>query len=961
MQTFYYVVTLLKKIQPLLFLVAILTAQVSDAQVRLVADLDPLKYETSYLSETKHFTLHVTDGTRSFFVANGTELWTSNGTTDGTRVVKRFMNISAAFVLNGTCYFAAHTDDIGVELWKSDGTPGGTILLKDIYPGRGNSSPTDFAKIGNVLYFSANNKVNGRELWKTDGTPGGTQLVADINPGAPSSGPNKFAVLNGQVLFSADNGVNGTEVWSSNGTSGGTVMLKDIYTGIYSSIPQDLVVANGLLFFTAATATDGRQLWTSDGTSPGTTLLKIINPGHTRIGRLTPANNLVFFEAADFAHGLELWRSDGTEAGTFIAKDLTPGPESNTAYAEKHLDSFGAINGKLFFKAVAEYGPRLWMSDGTPEGTVQLPVTGDEPVTSWFDIKFHEINGEAYFMAMSDWDQNHLYKSDMNGNVTLVRNNITDNISENPLFASMNGLLFFLSRDHYWRTDGTTAGTFRVKQTGLPAGSDPTQLHDLDGSLIFSTSGPGGLWRSEGTASSTTRIHTSASIAYGAAATNNILIFSGSGDRAWRTDGTPAGTFVLNTEARYPYRFAAANGLVFFNASTTTQGEELWQSDGTVAGTHITKDIAPGTAHTIPRTLLGTATQVFFPIFTQGVGNELWRSDGTESGTYLVKDIYPGSQSSEIRSLVNFNDKAYFFANDGVNGMELWTSDGTAAGTLMVKNINVGDPGDPYDMITMTATDNHVLFSAFEGTNMTLWRSNGTGTGTYKIANIIAQGDPIFIGSAGDDAMFVLAFDTYIELWKSDGTATGTRKVHTLNNHYFGYGYGTARVGNVVYFMALHHANEIRSIWRTDGTTTGTYQIEFDGQPRALAASGPYLYFSGASHKYGSELFLVDEGLSGARGSAQARVQVAEEVVTTGLSHFPNPFHSDLTVSMKGGEDDVFDLEVLNMNGARIFERHGLSCNTTHTFKPDWHNGVYIMRVLHNNSMITKKIVKTQE
>jgi ELWxxDGT repeat protein len=964
MNKLYQVVTLIKRTCTIVCVVTLCLAYDAAAQVQLVADIDPLKYETGTEWTTKDYTLHVSGGTRSFFVGRGTEFWTSDGTTDGTRILKRFLNISATIAVNGTCYFAAQTDAMGVELWKSDGTAAGTVLVKDIFPGKGNSTPTDLVKIGSTVYFSANNNANGRELWKTDGTLAGTQLVADINPGAASSGPNKLAVLNSQVFFSADNGVNGRELWSSNGTAGGTALLKDIYTGATESTPQDLVSANGLLFFTAVTAVDGRQLWTSDGTSAGTNLLTIIKPGGTHMGRLTPANNLVFFEAQDVAHGLELWRSDGTAIGTFLAKDITPGPGSEISYGEKHLDSFNAVNGKLFFKAVVAGASRLWMSDGTPAGTVQLPVAGEVPIPTWMDVKFREFNGDAYFVAMGDFDHAHLFKSDMSGTVTRIRQDVSFTFAINPQFAVMNGLLFFLSRDHLWKSDGTTAGTVRVKQTGIPAGSNPTQLHDLNGTLIFNTEGPNGLWRTEGSAASTSNFSTATSITYSGAAANNVLFFSGPAPSsttnvAWRTDGTSAGTFPVSLTGQYPYRFAAANGLIFFNASTSAQGEELWRSDGTTSGTYMTKDINPGSGGIFPRTLLGTSSQVFLPIYTAAVGNELWRSDGSFAGTVLVKDIYPGSQSSNIEALVNYNERAYFFANDGVNGLEFWTSDGTSAGTFMVKDVQSGDATTD-DMLSTAAANNFVLFSAIEAGNKTIWSSDGTTANTFRIANFSSGvGDPIFIGNAGDDAMFMLPVGTNTELWRTDGTAAGTVRIHTFTNQISGA--ANAAVGNILYFVTANYANQYRTLWRTDGTIAGTYEIQFDGSVGSLMASGPYVYFNGSSHKYGNELFFVDEGLSGARESAQARAQLAEEVLTTGLSHYPNPFQSDLTISLKGNDGERFDLQVLNTSGAKVFERNGLACNTTHTFKPEWQNGMYIMRIQHYNRVITKKVVKVQE
>ena len=88
-------------------------------------------------------------------------------------------------------YFTANDGKHGLELWKSDGTNKGTKLVKDINP----SSAREASDIGNLvalrkrLYFTANDGKHGLELWKSDGTRSGTTLVKDINPGKADSTP----------------------------------------------------------------------------------------------------------------------------------------------------------------------------------------------------------------------------------------------------------------------------------------------------------------------------------------------------------------------------------------------------------------------------------------------------------------------------------------------------------------------------------------------------------------------------------------------------------------------------------------------------------------------------------------------------------------------------------------------------------------------------------------------------
>lgn len=196
---------------------------------------------------------------------SGIELWRSDGTLEGTRLVKEInpgtassspSNLTAA----GSYVFFAATDGIhGQELWRSDGTEGGTILLKDIALEAASSTPAFLTAVGNIIYFAANDGTSGVELWRSDGTPEGTVRVSDISPGAASSNPASLAAADGSLFFAADDGVHGVELWRTTAIDGVT-MVADLEPGSGSSSPAELVVAGRQLFF-AATTSLGRELW----------------------------------------------------------------------------------------------------------------------------------------------------------------------------------------------------------------------------------------------------------------------------------------------------------------------------------------------------------------------------------------------------------------------------------------------------------------------------------------------------------------------------------------------------------------------------------------------------------------------------------------------------------------------------------------------------------------------------
>ncbi|MFN8623808.1 MAG: hypothetical protein U0869_26720 [Chloroflexota bacterium] len=270
-------------------------------------------------------------GAKLLFISdNGTsglELFRSDGTPGGTHLVKD-VNEEPGGILSypggGTTpvrwkgaiwYYASDgvsgdPGDHGGELWRSDGTAGGTRMVKDIAPGTDSTFIAWLRPLGDHLLFRAEGPVGGGELWTTDGTARGTHRVKDLYPGPTSSQPFPMGVIGGRLLLAANGGPTvGWEVFVTDGTRVGTKLLKDIAPGGADSDPRDWVTLGGRIYFSAANAAKGRELWVTNGTPAGTRRLSDINPGKSdaNVGDLVAVGKRIVFFADDGTHGLEPW------------------------------------------------------------------------------------------------------------------------------------------------------------------------------------------------------------------------------------------------------------------------------------------------------------------------------------------------------------------------------------------------------------------------------------------------------------------------------------------------------------------------------------------------------------------------------------------------------------------------------------------------------------------------------
>ncbi|MDW8224208.1 MAG: hypothetical protein RMJ82_14790 [Gemmatales bacterium] len=402
---------------------------------------------------------------RQFIVANdtlyftaytdqfGEELWRTDGTGEGTRLVVDLAPGRASALpepllsIGNTLYFAATHPSYGRELWCTTGTAASTRLIRDIHR-RGNGFIRLLTTFGGNIYFVANDGSHGAELWKTDGTHGGTQLVRDLVPGSDSGQILETALVGGSYFyFTLWHESRGFELWKTDGTSGGTVMLRNFGTGPLSAeLIAHLTNVNGTLYFSAVTNEHGRELWKSDGSSAGTVLVRDILSGpSSSIPNPGPGINManyqgtLFFPANNGGSGVELFKSDGTSSGTVLVKDIRAGYESS------HPRDLLVHNERLFFVIEeSSHRGRLWTSQGSESTTYSVPRLGSFPYHPQ-RLNFSPISDRWLFVETADGH----FLTDGAAIIAMLRDlespHRLDRIASQPV-PTPYGQIFFLGR-----------------------------------------------------------------------------------------------------------------------------------------------------------------------------------------------------------------------------------------------------------------------------------------------------------------------------------------------------------------------------------------------------------------------------------------------------------------------------------------------------------------------------------
>ena len=290
----------------------------------------------------------------------------------------------------------------GGELWTSDGTPKGTRLLKDIVPGPGGSYPEEPVAFGvngadlTRVAFTTKKDTTGNELWVTDGTAEGTRQVFKGSQPGMSGDLKARAGTPGGVFFEHIDWTVGDSngLFFSEGTADRTWSLNPFVNGRRANFsdPFGFKTQGAWCYFLA----NSHEIWSSDGQPGGTHREYTFAQGWPEL--LAFGSNDRLFVAVSIRDRVsELWTGP-MNAGQLTRIDLPENP--NGAWIQE-LVSFG--DEMYFVRTDKDFSRQLWVTDGTTAGTRRILLHGgqqDEPrslgsLTLWKDALYLSVYSDS--------------------------------------------------------------------------------------------------------------------------------------------------------------------------------------------------------------------------------------------------------------------------------------------------------------------------------------------------------------------------------------------------------------------------------------------------------------------------------------------------------------------------------------------------------------------------------------
>ena len=534
--------------------------------------------------------------------------------------------------VGGKVVFTSSDPATGGEPWVSDGTLQGTKLIKDFCPGPCSGGYVMGASASSAL-INVSNGIQ-REIWSTDGTPQQARKLATVP--ANSRYVRWFRGLS--TVAANPEGSNELHLLRIGGASTQWRIVKIPRYGFGQPVIRPEAVGNTVTFLNRDNQYQAVDLAgnVSSPSGPRRGCSGFDPSGEYGWDQCRPrlALGKMTYFIADSATGTGLWRTDGTATGLssvaqgidydWLFHGLQPWKAGLAWIGERSLwVSDGTTDGtrrlldwrgdfeyvvgpypgrssdELLFAAQAPDGIKnFWRTDGTVAGTQQLT---DYSVRRSFGRPVI-AGGAAYVVVGPDYPYSgpsDLLRFAAGASGAEVLRSFHDigplmtagNPRDRVVFTARRGQSFDRT---LWSIRGTEFRSLKnYKPTGFGSQYlDHDRMTEHDGKVF------------------------------------GVLSVGNSGRELWVTDGTAAGTRGLDLEpggaSALPEDLRSTSRGLVFSAYNVTRGRELWSSDGTAAGTRRVADLNPGVPSAWPTPVAELAGRVYFGATSPDRAAQLW-------------------------------------------------------------------------------------------------------------------------------------------------------------------------------------------------------------------------------------------------------------------------------------------------------------------------------------------------
>lgn len=500
-------------------------------------------------------------------------------------------------------------------------------------------------------------------------------------------------------------------------------------------------------------------------------------------------------------------------------------------------------------------------------------------------------------------------------------------------FAQLNGLLYFVAtdqpyNDELWVTDGTQAGTHKIKDINPNGGSGIGDLRVVGSKIYFLANET----KSDATPTDDWDLYTS--------------------------DGTTAGTVKVK-DLDQPFNTllsddnaGVTNGKIVFCTQT-----DVMVTNGTTSGTKSLASISL-TSYTTANGYCEMNGNVYFI-----VNSDIWKSDGTAAGTKAVKSISDSATchwnlafASHIKA---YNGKLYIIGSPSGCGPDLYSFDGTETG--MVSKVLSLSMGNTYPD-NLRECGGSLWFSAYDTSSYALFKVDASGQ-AQRICTINST-----LSYSGNKILFPNDFNNgYVVVDALTGAQSSFgRSDLPLNGIGFGAYPNTVLVmGDKFIYQAYDSATGNQVMCITDGTSAGIQVV----MPGAASTTHPFDYNLSCGlidvfdfTTYGNKVVIPADFNNAGRElwfyeSADLVNGIKERVQTT-ISVYPNPATDVLTIDLGKDQALISDvaIQITDMSG-RIVGGSTTSGQKTELSVSLLASGNYIVNIVKGDHLIARRKV----